>query len=238
VLSALAVETERTAEEVAALSKGTSASAIVGAAVRVLSSRLSSVERLVDVGCGVGDLFRALGPHVRSYLGVDLVQYERFPSAANVQFIAANLNSRIPLEPESGDVVASIETIEHLENPRAFMRDLVRIVRPGGLVLITTPNQLSLLSKLTLVVKNQFNAFTDTNYPAHITALLEIDLRRIAAEAGLEDIQVAFTNNGRVPGTSWNWPQTRLFRGRRFSDNILVSGKKTVRQKPDDARTA
>jgi 2-polyprenyl-3-methyl-5-hydroxy-6-metoxy-1,4-benzoquinol methylase len=44
------------------------------------------------------------------------------------------------------DVVASVETIEHLENPRAFMRQLARVVKPGGVVIVSTPNQLSLLT--------------------------------------------------------------------------------------------
>ncbi len=106
------------------------------------------------------------------------------------------------------------------------MRELVRLARPGGLVLVTTPNQLSLLSKLTLVVKNRFSAFTDVDYPAHITALLELDLRRIAVECGLENIQVGFTNHGRIPGSAWSWPKVLGLRGRTFSDNVLLSGFK------------
>lgn len=74
--------------------------------------------------------------------------------------------------------------IEHLENPRAFIRVLVRLTKPGGWVFVTTPNQLSLLSQMTLMLKNQFNAFQEAPslYPAHITALLEIDLIRITTE--------------------------------------------------------
>jgi len=106
------------------------------------------------------------------------------------------------------------------------MRDLVRIARPRGLVQVTTPNQLSLLSKLSFVARNRFNAFTDTNYPADITALLETDLRRIAAECGLADIQVTFTDRGRIPGSSFGWPRALGFRGRVFSDNVLMSGVK------------
>jgi 2-polyprenyl-3-methyl-5-hydroxy-6-metoxy-1,4-benzoquinol methylase len=120
-------------------------------------------------------------------------------------------------------VTVSIETIEHLENPRAFFRELTRITRPGGLIVVTTPNQLSLLSKLTLVVKNQFNAFQDGSYPAHRTALLEIDLRRIAAEVGLTDAQVQYTNSGRIPGMAWHWP---FVGGRAFSDNVAISTRK------------
>jgi SAM-dependent methyltransferase len=219
-----AMKTQVSAVEVAALSKGTSAGPILKAAVRVLDSRLGAVERLVDVGCGAGDLFRTLGSRVRSYVGVDLVRYDHFPSEGAAGFVSTDLNDHIPLDDACADAVVSVETIEHLENPRAFMRELVRLARPGGLVLVTTPNQLSFLSKLTLVVKNRFNAFTDVDYPAHITALLEADLHRIAVECGLEDIQMAFTDNGRIPGTARSWPKALGLRGRTFSDNVLLSG--------------
>jgi len=218
------------------MSMGTSAGPILRAALRVLDSRMDTLERLVDVGCGAGDLLRALGRSPRSYVGVDLVRYEGFPFSEAPEFIQANLNAPIPLEDGCADAVVSVETIEHLENPRAFMRELARLARPGGVVLVTTPNQLSFLSKLTLVVKNRFNAFTDAVYPAHITALLEADLRRIATESGLEQVEVVFTDHGRIPGTGANWPRALGFRGRAFSDNIVVSGLKPDRPSPARVR--
>ena len=54
-----------------------------------------------------------------------------------------------------------METIEHLENPRAFVRKLVRLAKPGGWVVVTTPNQRSLLSLLTLMTKGKFSHFQD-----------------------------------------------------------------------------
>jgi SAM-dependent methyltransferase len=225
MLSARVVPERLSALEAALLSKGTSAGPILAAAIRVLDARAGGVERLVDVGCGAGDLLRVLGNRARRYVGVDLVAYEQFPTETT-EFVTADLNSRIPLGEDSADVVVAIETIEHLENPRAFMRELVRVARHGGLVLVTTPNQLSLLSKLTLLLKNRFNAFTDRDYPAHITALLETDLRRIAAECGLTDIQVSYTNSGRIPGCPYNWPSVLGLRGQLFSDNLLMSGVK------------
>jgi hypothetical protein len=91
---------------------------------------------------------------------------------------------------------------------------------------VTTPNQLSLLSKLTLVLKNQFNAFQEAPglYPAHLTALLEVDLLRIARECGLADPTIRHTDSGRIPFTPWHWP--RGFRGRAFSDNVLLAALK------------
>ena len=138
----------------------------------VVEEQASGAKVLIDVGCGTGTLARALAGCVESYVGCDVVRYPGFPDGAS--FVKADLNhAPYPVAEASADVVACVETIEHLENPRMVMRELVRIVRPGGLVLVTTPNQLSFLSKLTLVVKNQFQAFQDPCYPAHITALVE-----------------------------------------------------------------
>jgi len=107
------------------------------------------------------------------------------------------------------------------------VRELVRLAKPGGWVLITTPNQLSLLSLITLVIKKRFSAFQDIHYPAHLTALLEIDLNRIAAEAGLTEISILYSLEGRLVLTSRHYPQflPRLF-PRAFSDNILLAGRK------------
>src|SRR5205823_1363747 len=127
------------------------------------------------------------------------------------------------LPDETADVVAAVETIEHLENPRAFMRELVRLVKPGGWVVVTTPNQLSLLSKLTLVFKNQFNAFQDRDYPAHLTALLEMDLLRIAGECELKDIAIHYSGKGRLVLTPWHYPRWLSgFFERGLSDNLLI----------------
>jgi SAM-dependent methyltransferase len=165
-------------------------------------------------------------PLCRTYHGADVVRYDAFPPSA--EFHRVDLDAcRGPLDDGFADVVVAVETIEHLENPRAFVRELTRLARPGGWVVVTTPNQLSFLSKLTLVLRNEFNAFRAGSYPAHLTALLEIDLRRIAAECGLTEVSAAFTRRGRIPGTRRHWPRwVSALRPRTFSDNVLVVGRK------------
>src|SRR5262249_60395932 len=121
-----------------------------------------------------------------SLFGFDSVQNSYLP--AEVVFHRAHLDGPLPLDPASADATAAVEVIEHLENPRAFMRELVRVTKPGGWVVVTTPNQLSALSLLTLIVKGRFSAFQEADYPAHRTALLDIDLQRIGAESGLQAI--------------------------------------------------
>jgi 2-polyprenyl-3-methyl-5-hydroxy-6-metoxy-1,4-benzoquinol methylase len=182
---------------------------------------------LVDVGCGVGTFFRAVREQFDSYVGLDAVKYAEFPEEA--RFMEVDLNSgTIPLASECADVVVAIETIEHVENPRGFMRALKRLVKPGGLIVVTTPNQLSLLSLLTLAIKQRFSAFQDVHYPAHLTALLEIDLIRIATECGLTEICISFTGQGRLVLTPWHYPRflARLF-PRLLSDNVVLVCNRT-----------
>jgi 2-polyprenyl-3-methyl-5-hydroxy-6-metoxy-1,4-benzoquinol methylase len=105
----------------------------------------------------------------------------------------------------------------------------VRVAKPGGWIVISTPNQLSLLSLLTLLVKKNFNAFQDVHYPAHLTALLEVDLRRIASECGLIDVSIMYSHEGRLVMTPWNYPKSlaRHF-PRALSDNLLLIGRKLL----------
>ena len=210
----------------AQLSKGTSAEPVYRMVRSAILARSENGGTLLDVGCGTGSLRKALQPLFARYVGCDVVRYDGLPD--DTEFVTADLDGGgVPLPDGFADVVTALETIEHLENPRGFFRELVRLARPEGWVIVTTPNQLSVLSKLTLLLKNEFNAFQDGCYPAHITALLEVDLRRIAAECGLDEVAVSYSGQGRIPGTPWHHPKwlSRCF-PRALSDNLLLIGRK------------
>lgn len=225
-MAMVATQVDKQVEARALRSEGRSDAAIY----RMVASSVCDLHQgdgvLVDLGCGAGQLWQYVGDRFTDYVGIDASRYDGFPVEGN--FHHANLDgSRIPLTDEIADVVAAVETIEHLENPRALIREMVRLAKPDGLVLVTTPNQLSFLSLLTLVVKKRFSAFQDVHYPAHLTALLAIDLQRIADECGLREVQIKYSLQGRVVFTSWHYP---LLVSRNFpaacSDNLMLLGKK------------
>lgn len=207
-------------------SRGTSGEAIHALVDALVAERHAGGGVLADVGCGTGALCRRLGPRFSRCLGVDTVRYEGLDKS--VEFVMHDLDRPdIPLPDGCAHVVAAVETIEHLENPWAFGRELARLAAPGGWVVVTTPNQLSVLSKTTLVLKNAFNAFQTASYPAHRTALLEVDLRRIVAEAGLVDAEVRYSGEGRIPFTGAHYPRVlgRLA-PRACSDNVAIVARK------------
>lgn len=215
-----------TVEERARRSLGSSGYAIYRMVAAAVEARHPGGGTLADVGCGSGRLWPFVRGRFDRYVGVDAVRYDGFP--AEGEFHAADLDAgQVPLPPASADVVAAVETIEHLENPRAFFRALVAAAAPGGWIIVTTPNQLSLLSRATLLLRGEHNAFRDASYPAHITALLEVDLRRIATECGLEEVAVEYSHSGRMVLTGKHYPRWMSAAWPRgLSDNVLLAGRK------------
>ena len=209
-------------------SLGASHEAIYSAVEDVLASR--KAEGVVaDIGCGTGRLWARLRRRFQRCIGVDAVRYDGLPE--DLEFRPADLDAHaLPLQDGEADAVVAVETIEHLENPRALMRELTRVTRPGGVVVVTTPNQLSALSLLTLATRRQFSAFQENSYPAHRTALLEVDLRRIAGESGLEDVDIRYTAHGRLPLSGRHYPRALAQRFPRWlSDNVVLSARRPTR---------
>ena len=102
--------------------------------------------RILDVGAGEGYFSRRLKDLGYQVEACDFLADEfRCP---DIPFLKADLNARIPAADGAYDCVVSVEVIEHLENHFRFISELVRITRPGGLIVITTPNTLSLTSRI------------------------------------------------------------------------------------------
>ena len=227
-LSIPACARDRELEWRARQSLGTSGDPIYEMVAEALRARGISGDCVVDVGCGQGAFWRYARDRFSTYCGIDVVRYDGFP--ADGEFRQANLDQpRWPIDAGIADLVVALETIEHLENPWAFIRNLVRLARPRGWIVVTTPNQLSLLSLAMLIVNHRFVAFGDSCYPVHRTALLESDLRRLAGESALDEVAVHYTHRGRLPKLSWHYPRTlaRLF-PRALSDNVMLIGRRPL----------
>lgn len=118
---------------------------LVGEAERLLGRR----GRFLDVGCGRGEVVRAAQERGWQAEGCDLsAEFVRYAREVNgVEAHAATLEQmRYP--DASFDVVTLVEVIEHLYEPAETMRELSRVVRPGGLVYMSTPNEESVYQSL------------------------------------------------------------------------------------------
>ena len=103
-----------------------------------------SVGRLLDAPAGEGALSqKLLGIHNITAVDTD----ENYFKLPNVPFKKVDLNDKLPFDDASFDYVSCVEGIEHLENPFLCIREFARVLKPGGSLVITTPNIMSIKSR-------------------------------------------------------------------------------------------
>jgi 2-polyprenyl-3-methyl-5-hydroxy-6-metoxy-1,4-benzoquinol methylase len=224
----------RAHREAASLESGGISNDTVYTAIERALEAIGATGDALDFGSGTGQFTIRLrdGGRFRSVTGADL-----FPRAAtlprDIGWVQGDLNDRLPLADGSFDLIVAAEVIEHLENPRAMCREIFRLLRPDGRVVLSTPNNESWRSIVALVVRGHFVSFGESSYPAHITPLVRQDLDHVLAEAGFLDRSFSFSDVGGVPGMPMRTWQTilgrrlgRHARGVRFSDNVVVTARK------------
>jgi SAM-dependent methyltransferase len=110
---------------------------------------LVGVGSLLDVGCGGGELLRAATARGWRAAGAEpMAQAAQLArSRAPAADIRVGLSSEVGFEERSFDVVCAFHVLEHMPDARAFLGELARFARPGGLVVVETPNYASLLRR-------------------------------------------------------------------------------------------
>ncbi len=102
--------------------------------------------RTLDVACGSGYGARLLAAGgAAGVIGVDLsaeaIHYARTTFATvGVSFLVAD-GTALPLPRASRDAIVSFETLEHVPDQHAFLREMARVLRSGGLFICSTPNR-------------------------------------------------------------------------------------------------
>lgn len=211
--------------------KGTSPYSVYYMALRLMKEHKVKGD-LLEFGAGIGTMISQL--HANGYegkiTGVDMMARPA-DIPADIEWRQADLNDKTDLPDACFDAILSTEVIEHLENPRAVFREFHRLLRPDGTLIMTTPNQESLRSLLSLVFGTHFAAFVEGAYPLHITALIRKDLEHLCLETGFASPEFAFDNSGSIPKFPWLRFENFGLKGRLFSDGIAIVTKKIEKPK-------
>ena len=101
----------------------------------------------LDLGCGPGMLLAAAAKKGMRGIGVDvsltwlLVAQRLIRAEGGDAHLAAALAETLPLPDESVSGLASLDVIEHVADPAPYLREINRVVQPGGCMILTTPNR-------------------------------------------------------------------------------------------------
>lgn len=110
------------------------------------STRFCEGKDVLDIACGEGYGSALLAAHASTVVGVDIAHEavahasEKYVSQANLRFLQGSATA-IPLDSQSVDVAVSFETVEHLAQQSEMLSELRRVLKPDGLLIISSPNR-------------------------------------------------------------------------------------------------
>jgi len=138
--------------------------------------------RLLDVGCGPGFLLEAAAARGWEPVGVDPSPFS-VARARRQGFIAhEGMLEDLDLEP-GFDALALLQVVEHMIDPRPLLSECLRLLRPGGALLVATPNPASLLARV------KAEAFNYWIPPVHCAWYPPRALGRLLTDAGFRPVR-------------------------------------------------
>lgn len=174
--------------------------------VRLLENEPRGV--LLDAPAGEGHLAEELAQRGFKVTAVELNMVQVRGRLA--QYQGADLNKDLPFANAFFDYITCVESIEHLEHPHHLVRELYRLLKPGGKLVITTPNVMNLESRLQILLLGWPKHFEHWVYRPpgahplnfHINPISYLELQKILRDAGFE-IEIVTTN--RYLRRRWLW---------------------------------
>ena len=184
----------------------------------------SDLRRVLDIPCGEGAFLARLVAGGYAAHGADIQRIIRMDT---VPFTVADMNRPLPFAGDTFDAVVCIEGVEHIERPFDFVRECYRILRPSGVLIVSTPNISALRSRwrwLLTGFHNKGKTPLDETAPNpwhHIALRSFPDLRYLLHSNGFQ--MVVVTTN-RIKAVSWLylplWPLAWLLTGWVFSREV------------------
>jgi cyclopropane fatty-acyl-phospholipid synthase-like methyltransferase len=160
---------------------------------KILSGFLKSSSRVIDLASGRGAWAKRLAD-----AGYTVTATELHPEICRVPCIEIDLNEPFSKKFNGEfDAVTSIEMLEHIENPRHILRESSKLLRDGGILVLSTPNASGVHSRVKFLFTGKFAQFDEEQYQSigHITPISHWQLTKMLDESGFEIQMISFHNH-------------------------------------------
>lgn len=163
---------------------------------QLIRPHLKADSRLLEIGCGAGNLLLQASVRGSYPVALDLAmqaltfvrsrlrEAQTGPAAPRGFLCLQSVGELLPLASESFECVLLSEVIEHLETPQISIKEAARVLRPGGRLLVTTPNYHSFWPLMERVV-DLLNMAPKMAGEQHISRFYPASLKRLLIESGL-----------------------------------------------------
>jgi SAM-dependent methyltransferase len=144
---------------------------------------------VVDIGCGAGPGLRYLAARGARALGLDHSRYalETALALAPTSSVALNDSAAgLPCASGSADLLLLSELLEHLPDAAPLLRECYRVLRPGGRVVVTTPNLWDARRLTAPLLGGTWSGHTD---PTHVNMYTPLRLARELRAAGFARVR-------------------------------------------------
>ncbi len=143
--------------------------------------------RILDIGCGRGLLLEAAQARGWECYGTEYSEDALRHGRERGFVMVEGDYSPAVFDPDHFDIIAMIEVIEHMPEPRLGLQAILTALRPGGLLYITTPNFDSVSRR---ILRQSWNVI---EYPAHLSYFTASTLRRLLTELELRSESIRTT---------------------------------------------
>jgi len=113
--------------------------------------------KVLDAGAGHGAMSRKL--HELGFQVTALDFNKELYQCKEVPFVEADLTQSLPFPDASFEIIIAVEVWEHITCQQRFLQESMRVLKPGGLLFISTPNILSLKSRFRFLFTGFFYSF-------------------------------------------------------------------------------
>jgi 2-polyprenyl-3-methyl-5-hydroxy-6-metoxy-1,4-benzoquinol methylase len=145
---------------------------------------------VLDVGAGAGAFSQRLADLGYSVTALDVDPQKWIPK--DIPFLVLDIDKGIKASvANTYDSVCCLEVIEHVENPWNLLREIYSVTKPGGYLLLSTPNITSFLSRALFFLTGRFHQFNDGDLSyGHINPVSAFELEHAATQVGWQMIDI------------------------------------------------
>lgn len=134
-----------------------------------------------DIGSGERSLSSAIDSNVAFCHSFDLEPFDDKTKKWDIE-------DKFPFDYPAADIVTMLEVVEHLKNPWSCLKNVADIIKPGGLLVLTTPNPKWSTTRVNLLAKGFITCFTESDLLLnhHVFVALPHILERVLADNGFK----------------------------------------------------